>query len=278
MQLISRIAIPALGLLLLLSMTGCPTGEKGEVVAQVNDDRLTKEELAALVPEGYTVDRDNLPKILDKWVSNSLIYQEAVKRGLRDDEEVKLYLQRLERDYLVNALLERVTAGASVTQAEILDYYNEHKDEFNYQVKIARIVLPDSMMAVRTLEEIRGGADFQKLAKERSQDAMLEAGQESRYFARGVGDPRQGGDPDLEEAIFALDKGGVSDVISTQEGYQIVKLVDKKKVTSEVSLSQAGEYIQAVLRYRKSQKLVEDLLSTLRAGATIELKPDLYFE
>jgi parvulin-like peptidyl-prolyl isomerase len=222
--------------------------------------------------------RENLPTILDKWVSNSLMYQEAVSRGLKDDPEVIRYLERLERDYLVNALLEKLTGGVSVGQAEMLDYYDEHKDEFNYQVKISRIVMADSMMAERTLEEIRGGADFKKLAKERSQDPMLESGQESRYFARGVGDPRQGGDPDLEEVIFALKKGEVSRVVSTQEGYQIIKLVDRKKVTSEVSFADAREYIEVVLRYRASQQLVDDLLSELRSDAAIELNPDVYFE
>ena len=263
------------GVALLAAGAGCPSSRpEGTVIATVNNDHLTREQFDALLQERVQVDRENLPRILDKWVANSLMYQEAIKRGLRDDPETKLYLERIERDYLVNQLLQKLTAAVSVSQTELLDYYNAHKDEFSYEVKIMRIVLPDSMMAERTLAEIRAGGDFKKLARERSQDRLLEAGQESNYIPRGIG----GGDPTLEEAIFALRKGEVSDVLSSQEGFQIIKLVDRKKVKGEVSFAEKKTYIDAVLGYRKGEALVDSLLTELRAGAEIELRPDAYFE
>jgi len=267
----------ALGLFLVLA-GGCPSRPKGKILAQVNNDFMTKEEFESMVPEGYTIDQQNLPLILDKWVSNTLMYEEAIRRGINKDPEVKQALKRLERDYLVNRLLERLTASVSVSQAEIMQYFNAHRDEFSYEVKMMRIVLPDSLEAEKTLAEIRAGADFKKLAKERSHDVLLEGGQESKYFARGVGDPRMGGDPQLEEAIFALAPGQVSDVISTQEGYQIIKLVDKKKVKTEVALAEVKDYIEAVLSYRKNQEVVDRTLSALREKAKIVLHPDVYFE
>jgi len=276
MNNLMRLAFVAL---MLPALAGCPSKTpQGETVASVNGDVLTKEELKSLVPEGFTVDRENLPKILDKWVSNTLMYREALKRGIGDEEKTKHYLKRLERDYLVNELLDRLTSSVSVSQAEMLDYFNAHKDEFGDEVKMTRIVLPDSMMAEQTLAEIRGGADFAKLARERSQDQLLEAGQESRYFARGVGDPRMGGDPALEEAIFALRKGEVSNVVPTQEGYQIIKLVDRKKVKSDVSFAEHKDYIEAILAFRRSQEMVDSLLAELRSGAEVEIKPDVWFE
>jgi peptidyl-prolyl cis-trans isomerase C len=264
--------------LCLLLAAGCPSKPKGKILGSVNGEALTKEELDGLVPEGFTVDEQNLPGILDKWVSNALLYQEALKRGLDKEPDVKRALDRLRRDYLVNEVLQKLTAASSVSQAELMQYYNAHKDEFTFEVKMQRIVLPDSELAARTLAEVRAGADFTKLAKERSQDMLLEGGQESKYFSRGVGDPRQGGDPSLEEAIFALSPGQVSDAIATQEGYQIIKLVDKKKVKESVTLPEVKEYIQAVLTYRKNQDAVNKLLSSLREKAKVELKPDAYFE
>lgn len=262
----------------LLVVVGCPSKPKGKVLAVVNNEVLTKEELDELVPEGFTIDEQNLPGILDKWVSNALLYQEALRRGLDKDPEIKKALERLKRDYLVNEVLQKLVAASTVSQAEMMQYYNAHKDEFCYEVKMMRIVLSDSLQAEKTLAEIRAGADFKKLAKERSQDILLEGGQESKYFSRGVGDPRMGGDPTLEEAIFALEPGQVSDVIPTQEGYQIVKLVDKKKVKENVSFAEVKDYIQAVLTYRKNQQSVNRLLTSLREKSKIELRPDAYFE
>ena len=249
----------------------------GPTLASVNGDKLTAPELDSLSPEGFQITRDNLPKILDKWVSNTLMYEEAVRRGIEKEPQVQAHVKRLERDYLVNELLDRMTSSIKVGQDQLMQYFNQHKDEFSYEVKITRIVMADSMMAVQTAAEIKAGADFQKLAKERSQDALLEAGQESRYFARNIGDPRNGGDPGVAEAIFALSPGQVSDVVPSQEGYQIIKLVDKKKVKADVAFADVKDDIQSILAYRRSQTMVDSVLTALRATAKIELKPDAYF-
>jgi peptidyl-prolyl cis-trans isomerase C len=250
----------------------------GPALASVNGDKLTGQELDSLSPEGFQVTRENLPKILDKWVSNTLMYQEAQRRGIDKEPQVQAHLKRLERDYLVNELLDRMTSSVKVGQDQLMQYFNQHKDEFSYEVKITRIVMADSTMAEQTAAEIKTGADFQKLARERSQDALLEAGQESRYFARNVGDPRMGGDPGIAEAIFALAPGQVSNVVPSQEGYQIIKLVDKKKVKADVAFAEVKPDIEAILSYRRSQGLVDSVLTALRAKSKIELKPDVYFE
>ncbi|MBM3330482.1 hypothetical protein FJY68_01365 [candidate division WOR-3 bacterium] len=292
--------VPAAVLAAAVFLSGCGNSSTqksapaltGPVLASVNGDKLTVPELDSLSPEGFDVTRENLPKILDKWVSNTLMYQEAVRRGVEKEPQIQARLKRLERDYLVNELLDRLTAPeriqlGHVTQngveldnigSQVLDYYRKHKEEFSYEVKITRIVLADSLMAVQTLAELRAGADFAKLAKEWSQDVALEAGQESRYFARNVGDPRMGGDPAVAEAIFALSPGQISDVVPSQEGYQIIKLVDKKKVKADVTFAEAKPDIEAILLYRRSQAIVDSVLSALRATAKIELKPDAYFE
>jgi parvulin-like peptidyl-prolyl isomerase len=234
-------------------------------------------ELDSLSPEGFEITRDNLPKILDKWVSNTLMYQEAVRRGIEKEPQVQAHLKRLERDYLVNELLDRLTSNVKIGQDAAMQYYNLHKAEFSYEVKIQRIVMSDSLMAAQTLAELKAGADFTKLAKERSQDVALEPGTESRYFARNIGDPRMGGDPAIAEAIFTLEPGQISNVIPSQEGFQIIKLIDKKKVKADVSFAEARDEIEAILSYRRSQAVVDSALTALREKAKIELKPDVYF-
>ncbi len=250
----------------------------GPVIADVNGDKLTATELDSLSPEGFQITRDNLPKILDKWVSNALVYQEAVRRGIDKEPQIQAHIKRLERDYLVNELIDRVTSGVKIGQDQEMQYFNQHKDEFAYQVKITRIVLPDSLTAAQTLAELKAGADFNKLAKERSQDVALAAGQESNYFTRSIGDPRMGGDPAVAEAIFALSPGQISDVIPSQEGFMIIKLTDKKKVKADVTFPEAKDEIEAILAYRRSQALIDSTLTALREKAKIELKPDAYFQ
>jgi parvulin-like peptidyl-prolyl isomerase len=250
----------------------------GPALVSVNGDKLTAPELDSLSPEGFEISRENLPKILDKWVSNTLMYQEAVRRGVEKEPQVQAHLKRLERDYLVNELLDRLTSSIKVGPDQQMQYFNQHKEEFSCEVKITRIVIADSLVAAQSLAELKAGADFTELAKERSQDLTLEAGQESRYFARNVGDPRMGGDPAVAEAIFALSPGQISDVVPSQEGYQIIRLADKKKVKADVIFPEVKDEIEAILSFRRSQAVVDSVLTALREKAKIELKPDAYFE
>jgi peptidyl-prolyl cis-trans isomerase C len=181
--------VPALVLAAAAFLAGCGSKNSpksapaavGPVLASVNGDKLTVPELDSLSPEGFQVTRENLPKILDKWVSNSLMYQEAVRRGVDKEPQIQAHIKRLERDYLVNELLDRITTNIKVGQDQEMQYFNQHKEEFSYEVKIARIVMSDSLKAAQTLAELKAGGDFTKLAKERSQDVALAAGQESRY-------------------------------------------------------------------------------------------------
>jgi peptidyl-prolyl cis-trans isomerase C len=278
-----NLLIPAAVVAAAIFLSGCNKPKSGPALsgpalASVNGDKLTAQELDSLSPAGFQITRENLPKILDKWVSNSLMYQEAVRRGIDKEPQVQDHIKRLERDYLVNDLLDRLTSGVKVGQDQEMQYFNQHKDEFTYEVKIARIVMADSLKAAQTLAELKSGADFTKLAKERSQDVALEAGQESRYFARSIGDPRTGGDPAVAEAIFALSTGQISDVVPSQEGYQIIKLTDKKKVKADVTFADVKDEIEAILSYRQSQVMVDSVLTALREKAKIELKPDVYFQ
>jgi parvulin-like peptidyl-prolyl isomerase len=86
-----------------------------------------------------------------------------------------------------------------------------------------------------------------------------------------------GGDPASAEAIFTLEPGQISNVIPSQEGFQIIKLIDKKKVKADVSFAEARDEIEAILSYRRSQAVVDSALTALREKAKLEQNPDVYY-
>lgn len=71
--------------------------------------------------------------------------------------------------------------------------------------------------------QIQGGADFASVALEHSLDASSRvAGGDLGWFARGTLTT-----PEIEAAAFALDPGGVSDVVATPLGYAIVRVEER---------------------------------------------------
>ncbi|MBS4014867.1 MAG: peptidyl-prolyl cis-trans isomerase [Candidatus Latescibacteria bacterium] len=272
----SKFGLVVLIIPLLFTIIGCPKQEP--VLAKVGNANLTKKELSLQLPPGVRLTRDNINSLIDKWINTELIYQEAKRRKIDRDETLQVQLNQLIKELIVNKLLEQEMDKITVTRQEVFDYFTKHKEEFLYEVKISRIVLLDESLAYRVHSQLVAGADFNNLAQNFSQDRVLEKGAESKYFARGVGDPRAGGDPNLEEAIFALSKNQISDVIKTQEGFQIVKLIDRQKVKKDIPLAEVEEYINSIISYRKSREMLDSMIQNLKANTQISQTPEAYFQ
>jgi peptidyl-prolyl cis-trans isomerase C len=262
-------------LLIIIFISGCKNSEPA--IASVGASKLTKKELSIQIPQGAQLTKENVSTLIEKWINTELLYQEAKKQKLDKDETLQVQLKQLEKEMFVNKLLEKEMANITVSRQEIFDYFTKHKDEFLYEIKMSRIVLSDESLANQVLLQLKSGADFKKLAEDVSQDRVLAGGAESKYFSRGVGDPRAGGDPTLEEEIFKLNTGEISGVIKSQEGYQIVKLIDKQKVKKDISLSEVEEYINSIIQYKKSREMLDTIITNLKAKTRIVENPEVFF-
>ncbi len=268
-------------LLLLCLVIGCtnaPTGlrqPKGKVIGTVNQDRITNAELDYAAEQFRAeVSPTNLPKILDRMVSVILLSQEAVRRGLLNEEDVVAGLAWMERMYLANEIANRMAETVAPTAAEIADYFQRYRDQFTWGLKMMLMVLPDSVTAEATLTELKAGANFVKLARERSMDTSVI--NIPGYPTRGVGFSLGWSLKD-EEQVFALNPGEISSVIATPVGYQIVKVVEKKRVTENPSFNEMTQfYINEALKVEKRRTAMDSLLNNLREKAKITLKPEDY--
>ncbi len=126
-----------------------------------------------------------------------------------------------------------IAATLKVAREDVERVYNERLGTYTTpeQVRASHILLTTEGKddnAVRTqaeqvLKEARSGADFAALAKKYSQDeSNAQTGGDLDYFSRGRMVP------EFENAVFALKVGEISDLVKTEFGYHIIKLVDRK--------------------------------------------------
>ena len=115
------------------------------------------------------------------------------------------------------------------------------------------------------LDQIHKGAKFEDLAKKYSDGPSAKEGGDLSYFKRGTM-PKE-----LDDKVFALKAGEVSDVIRTKQGY-VILLAAEHQMAGIPSLKEAEPRIQDALYMQKLQPALRAYLTTLREQAYIDYK------
>ena len=149
----------------------------------------------------------------------------------------------VERAY--NENIEQYTTPEQVRASHIL-FKTEGKDDAAVKAK-----------AEDVLKQAKSGADFAELAKKNSEDeASAKNGGDLDYFGRGRMVP------EFDQAVFAMQPGTISDLVKTQYGYHIIKLVDKKNATTR-PLAEVRQQLNDQLAYQRAQAQAADLAQNL---------------
>jgi peptidyl-prolyl cis-trans isomerase D len=160
-----------------------------------------------------------------------------------DIEVRQAYIEQNEKvrvKYLLFDPNEFANEPVAVTDADIRAYYDQHKKEFeqNARTQIAYVMFPkapstaDSQRVERQIRDLReqiiNGADFEKLARDFSEDpGSASKGGDLGFFRRGdMVAP-------FEEAAFQTPVGQVAEPVKTQFGWHIIKVEERKQENGE---------------------------------------------
>ncbi|SMB94562.1 peptidylprolyl isomerase [Deinococcus hopiensis] len=160
------------------------------------------------------------------------------------------------------------------TDAEARLYYDLHPDKFATEARIVgrQIVLDDKAKAAELLKQLKGGADFAALAAANSTDATTKA----RGGALG---PIENGQPravaqvalptEVGTAAFALQQGGLTDVLESGGKFYIVK-VEKYLAPGTKPFDQAKADAVTAVNEAKKNAVVERWLTDTERAEKIE--------
>jgi peptidyl-prolyl cis-trans isomerase SurA len=115
------------------------------------------------------------------------------------------------------------------------------------------------------LDQIHKGAKFADLAKKSSDGPSAQDGGDLRSFKRGALSK------ELEDKVFALKAGEVTDVVRTKQGYVILQ-VTEHQMAGIPPLKEVEPRIQDALYMQKLQPALRAFLTTLREEAFIDVK------
>ena len=244
----------------------------GETVAKVGEREITKAEVERVVSE--MSDRlKNVPpaqrnaRALDSLIDLELIAKLAEAEKLDENDEFKSRMA-FERARALQAIYFRDVFSKSISDEAIKARYDEEIAKLppRSQVRARHILVKTEDEAKAIIEQLKGGADFEALAKEKSTGPSGPRGGDLGFFGAGQMVP------EFEKAAFALEPGGVTDApVKTQFGYHVIK-VEEKREQPAPELSAVSNQIRQMLLREAYVKLIE----TEREKAGVEITDDAY--
>jgi peptidyl-prolyl cis-trans isomerase SurA len=321
----SSVWLPAAGLLLSV-LSGCKQAEhhSADVWAIVNGTEIKRDDVdkyyRSQVPaEGQKpTQEDTLSlklNVVEQLINNEILLERAKKLNLEasdgevedkfteikspfTEEEFQRQLKSrsmsvddlkrdLRRQLSIQKLLNReVAAKITITDQDVVDFYNSNLNQFNVaepQYRISQIVVTprkdpqirnrknddatNEAEAVRKskmlVDKLNSGADFSQLAMDYSEDMNTAAtGGDLGYIPESS---LNQSDPNLKKTVLSLKPGQVSQPILLKDSIRILKLVAREPAGQRgVNDPQVQQTIRDTLRDRKEQLLRAAYLAVAR--------------
>jgi peptidyl-prolyl cis-trans isomerase C len=246
--------------------TAAPAAQTGDpVVARVNgqdihasDVNIAEEDIGSNLPQQMAGEgkRDYLTTFVADMV---LVAKAAEARKIADGDDFKRRLAYFRNKLLMELLLQS-EAKASITDEALHKVYDDATKQMSAEkeVRARHILVETEDEAKAVLDQIKKGADFAELAKQKSKDPGANGG-DLGYFTRDQMVP------EFAETAFRLDKGQLSDPVKTQFGWHVIKVEDKRdRPVPEF------DKVKDQLENYVTRKAQAELVSKLRAEAKIE--------
>jgi len=258
--------------------------QNGMTVPQFEDgvrEEIIQEKLKNLITDSVTVSereveeefRDRSEKSKISYASfepakfmSAVVLQEADIKGHYDQNKESYRVPEQRRAKYLFADTAALRTGIQIPDAELRSYYQQNLATYQLpeKVRATHILLktegksPEESEKIKAratdlLLQARKGADFADLAKKNSEDTVSAAnGGDLGSFARGAMVP------EFDQAAFTLGVGAISDLVKTQFGYHIIKVLEKQPAHTQ-TFEEVENLIRPTLLQRKAEQKAQEL-------------------
>nr|WP_283163275.1 peptidylprolyl isomerase [Sporolactobacillus mangiferae] len=263
--------------IVLASLAACGNGGDDAVVVKTKSGNITKEDfynelkktngesvLQNLVYEKLLEKKYNVSqKAVDakyNEVRKTFSSEDQFKQALAQNNLTESQFRRQIKDSLMMTKAQQT--GIKVTEKALKDYYNKNKVQLT-ELKASHILIKKKSTAESVLKQLKGGADFAKLAKKYSTDTgSKDKGGELGWFKQSTMVS------EFSNAAMKLKVGQLSPLVysSTDGGYHIIKLEGKKDSYEDLKSSVKEAYLAS------KEKSQDEVIKKLIKDADVQVK------
>jgi peptidyl-prolyl cis-trans isomerase SurA len=230
---------------------------------------------------GISVESDVIKRLDDVRKQNQLASMEDLEKAVEGSGLAwEDYKTTIRNGLLTQEVVRReVGSHINIPGDEVKKYYDAHPQEFTRpeQVVLSEIFLstegksPEEIESVQKKAEdfrnrVMKGDDFNEIAKRYSEGSTAKDGGDLGTFKQSELAPQ------LEEVVFKMDKGQITDVIQTKTGFEVLKVENHYKAGLQ-PIDKVDNEIMNRLYMQKMQPQMRDYLGQLREESYVMVKP-----
>ena len=236
--------------------------EVGQTAIRVADYR---QYIARVAPELWV--EYGAEKLLEAIVEQTLLVQEADRRGLGESAEFLQWQAQAQARLVQQALYEHAgIVQPEVAEEELRAYFQ--RSPYNRRVRFSLLMVRDQEQLPEILAALAEGADFEELSMRHSQDSrILERQADMGYHRWG---DTMASHAALTERAFSMQIGEISEPMQVADGYFLIKLTDMHPVSFE----QERETIQRLVLREKLGRQLLAYYDTLHVHYNVRYEPD----
>jgi len=245
-----------------------------DMVARVNDSILSREELDSDLPEFFdeVYSPGEKGEYVEQWIESELLYQQAIREGLQEDEEIRRKITQFQRMLLEQEVLRRYLDGRIVvSDEEISHYYTANREIFvrdEDEYRINRLVFQTEEVAREVVGEL-------SVAPEQYDDLIASGTYGGMVTVIDLGFYPESELPEsFGDQMNDFENGKVSQqIVSAPGSWYVLRAVEFRQKGSMRDLGEVEDQIRNVLLQKKSEEARRLWLDALRREADIVVAP-----
>lgn len=239
---------------------GGEAGQVAERVSQLQNQVLSQLILLEVVEQeaearGVTVSEEEIQAEWDEQLAlqgGEQALKDAIAAAGLTEEEARA---QLAAGLKLQKLQSLLSGGDQVTDEEVRQLYEERSDQWQ-QADVSHILVETEEEARQIIEEIEGGASFEEIAQERSQDPG------SATRGGNLGTFPQGRYVEaFDQAVWDAEAGQVIGPVETQFGWHVIRVNEFVNTTFDEVAASLREELERARAQDAARVVFEQLLA-----------------
>ena len=217
-------------------------------------------------------------EFVKKYVADELFFRKALKLEYDKDPGVRKKLKSVEKELLVNKVVEEeLKDKIKIEEDDLRNYFEARKKQYAQKeaVKVSLIQAGMQEIADKIVAKLKSGQDFNALAREVSlhKETAKNGGRFNGWVRKGEDDLGIGNVEEVSRVLFAAKKGEFTRPVKAGEDYYVFR-VEEKRPEKMPTFKESEERVRNDYYMQKLKLSYQNLLDQILKSSEVKLFPE----